>query len=106
MPYGMKNAPATFQQLMNNITAGIKGCVTYIDDLVVYSASWKGHISQVKELLERFSSGNLVVNLAKCKFVKAQYLGYVIGQGSHRKLKLNLHASVPDLRTEKNYKDS
>jgi len=84
MPYGMKNAPATFQRLMNTITAGIKGCVTYIDDVVVYSDSWEEHISEVGELLNRFSSANLVVNLEKCEFVKAQvqYLGYVIGQGS------------------------
>lgn len=84
MPYGMKNAPASFQRWMNTITACIKGCVTYLDDVVVYSDSWEEHISEVGELLNRFSSDNLVVNLAKCEFVKAQvqYLGYVIGQGS------------------------
>ena len=37
MPFGMKNAPATFQRMINGVIAGLDGCEAYIDDVVVYS---------------------------------------------------------------------
>ena len=40
MPFGMKNAPATFQRMINKIIAGLQGCEGYIDDVVVYANSW------------------------------------------------------------------
>lgn len=83
MPYGLKNAPATFQRMMNNLTANLPGCITYIDDVVLFSDTWEEHVKQVDALLRKLSDANLVVNLSKCTFVKArvQYLGYIIGQG-------------------------
>lgn len=83
MPFGMKNAPATFQRLMNNIILGIPGCVVYIDDILLFSHSWEDHVIQLSMLFSRLSEANLVINLGKSEFVKshALYLGYVVGQG-------------------------
>lgn len=83
MPFGMKNAPATFQRLMNQLTSDIPGCITYIDDIVIFSNEWEDHLQRMDTLLSRLSEAGLVLNLEKCDFVKAkvQYLGYVIGQG-------------------------
>ena len=39
MPFGMKNAPATFQRMFNGVMAGLDGCEVYLDDVVVYSNS-------------------------------------------------------------------
>ena len=39
MPFGMKNAPATFQRMINKIIAGLEGCQGYIDDVIVYGNS-------------------------------------------------------------------
>lgn len=47
LPFCMKNAPATFQRLMNRVTTGLKNVVTYIDD-VVHSSSWSDHLSQIE----------------------------------------------------------
>ena len=41
MPFGMKNSPATFQRLVNNVICGLDGCDAYIDDVIVYSDSFK-----------------------------------------------------------------
>ena len=56
----------------------------YIDDLIVYSNTWKEHLDRLERLLNALRKDNLVVKLSKCEFVHAQveYLGYVVGQGT------------------------
>ncbi|KAG1935376.1 gag-pol fusion protein [Pimephales promelas] len=39
MSFGLRNAPATFQRLMNRVVSGLDGCAVYLDDLVVFSDS-------------------------------------------------------------------
>ncbi len=41
MAFGMRNAPATFQRLMQKVLSGVKSCEAYLDDVVVYSDSWE-----------------------------------------------------------------
>ncbi len=41
MPFGMKNAPGSFQHLMNVVIQGLEGCVRYLDDAVIYSDTWE-----------------------------------------------------------------
>ncbi|KAJ8279345.1 hypothetical protein COCON_G00064110 [Conger conger] len=48
MPFGMRNAPATFQRLVNLVVSDLPGCKAYLDDLVIYSASWTEHVKQVR----------------------------------------------------------
>ena len=48
MPFGMKNAPATFQRMVNKLVRDIDGCEGYIDDVVIYSDDWSDHIRQIK----------------------------------------------------------
>ena len=83
MPFGLRNAPATFQRLMNRVVAGLAGCAVYLDDLVVYSDSWFSHMQRVRALFDRLSQAKLTVNLAKCELARATvtYLGRVVGQG-------------------------
>ena len=44
MPFGMKNAPATFQRMVNKLVRDIDGCEGYIDDVVIFSDNWSDHI--------------------------------------------------------------
>ncbi len=83
MPFGLRNATATFQRLMNRVVSGLEGCAVYLDDVVVYSDSWEEHVRRVRALFERLVWARLTVNLAKCEFAKATvtYLGKVVGQG-------------------------
>ena len=86
LPFGMKNAPATFQRLMNLVTSGLQNTVTYLDDVVCYSSSWSDHVQHMRQLFERLEQAGLVVNLPKCEIGKGQvtYLGHQVGQGSVR----------------------
>ena len=45
MAFGLRNAPATFQRLVHHVLAGLSNCEAYIDDLVVFSATWCSHVS-------------------------------------------------------------
>ena len=83
MAFGMRNAPATFQRLVNLVLKGVAGCEAYLDDIVIYSSTWSRHIAQVEEVFGRLAAANLTVNLAKCEFGQATvaYLGKVVGRG-------------------------
>ena len=106
MPFGVRNAPATFQRLINHVLAGMPGCEAYLDDVVLFSSTWQEHLEQIRELFQRFSSANLTVNLAKCEFGKATvtYLGKVVGRGQVRPVGAKVEAictfSVPSNRQE------
>ena len=88
MPFGMKNAPSTFQRMMNALTASLEGCVVYIDDVLVYSDTFQEHIRRIQALFQRLDDAGLTINLAKSEIGCAQvtYLGYVVGQGKVRPL--------------------
>ena len=94
MPFGLKNAPATFQRLVNNIIAEVDGCEAYIDDLVLYSETWEDHMKQMHQLFEQLSKANLTVNLAKSDFCCATvtYLGHIVGQGQVKPIQAKVEA--------------
>lgn len=83
MPFGLRNAPATFQRLMNMVVKGLEGCSVYLDDVVIYSDDWETHLKRIEKLFAALANAKLTVNLSKCEFAKATvtYLGRVVGQG-------------------------
>ena len=83
MPFGMKNAPATFQRMVNGVIRGLEGCDAYIDDLVIYSDSWEDHIQLLQKFFSRLRGAHLTVNLSKSEFCRARvkFLGHIVGQG-------------------------
>ncbi|KAI2645271.1 Retrovirus-related Pol polyprotein [Labeo rohita] len=86
MSFGLRNAPATFQRLMNRVVFGLEGCAVYLDDVIVFSGTWEQYLVCLRALLTRLAEACLTVNLAKCEFAKAtvSYLGKVVGQGKVR----------------------
>lgn len=82
MPFGLKNAPATFQRLMNSVLAGLQGikCFVYLDDVVVYGSNLHDHNTKLKEIFQCFREFNLKLNPKKCSFLKQEisYLGHFI----------------------------
>jgi hypothetical protein len=49
----MRNAPATFQRMINNVVKGLDCCAAYIDDLIVCSDSFEDHLSHLYDTLDR-----------------------------------------------------
>lgn len=82
MPFGLKNAPATFQRLMNEILRDFinKICVVYLDDILIFSTSLPEHISSIRKIFQVLQKHNLKVQFDKCSFLKkeTEFLGHVL----------------------------
>ena len=96
MPFGMKNAPATFQRMVNKLVRDINGCEGYIDDVVIFSEHWSDHIRQIKRFFQIMLDAKLTINLMKSEFGKAtvKYLGHIVGQGQVRPLDAKIQTIV------------
>ena len=82
MPFGLANAPATFQAYINRALAGLVDVfvVVYLDDILVYSNSEEEHWNHVRQVLERLRQHRLYVNLSKCAFdvEQLEFLGFIV----------------------------
>ena len=82
VPFGLTNAPAAFQNFMDNIFSDLlyKGVVIYLDDIMIYTKTMDEHITLVNEILSRLRKNNLTANLKKCHFHQesVDFLGHVI----------------------------
>ena len=83
IPFGMRNALATFKQMINYVISGLEGCAAYLDDVVVCSQTWEQHMERLCSFLNWLRGANLTVNLMKSEFchAKVTFLGHVVGQG-------------------------
>lgn len=82
MPFGLKNAPATFQRLMDNVLSGLQGneLFVYMDDIVLYAKSLEEHEIKFERLMRRLRDANLKLQPDKCEFLRREvaYLGHII----------------------------
>ena len=96
MPFGLRNAPATFQRLMHRVLSGVENCEAYLDDVVAYSSTWSDHLHTLSLIFSRLREASLTLNLAKYEFGKATvtYLGKQVGQGHVRPLAEKVQAII------------
>jgi hypothetical protein len=84
MPFGLTNAPATFQCLMNIVFAPFirKSVIVFLDDILVYSASWDTHLENLRQVLLTLRQNKLFAKLSKCAFAQTciSYLGHIISK--------------------------
>jgi hypothetical protein len=82
MPFGLKNAPATFQRVMDDILKDLQHriCYVYMDDIIVFSTSLQEHISNLKLIFDRLRKFQLKVQLDKSEFLRkeVEFLGHVV----------------------------
>jgi hypothetical protein len=82
IPFGLTNAPASFQRWMNEILSDYLDvfCIAYLDDILIYSDNLEQHRQHVKMILKRVEEVGLTLKPSKCEFHtnKTEYLGYII----------------------------
>ena len=94
MPFGVKNAPAVFQELMQGLfSEDASFCSPYMDDLIIFSGCWEDHVKHVRQVLSKLRTAGLTANPAKCRWggTRMEFLGHLVGEGT---------MSVPQHRVE------
>src|SRR6218665_484744 len=72
MPFGLRNAPATFSRLATKVFKRLEEFwEAYLDDVMVFSRSWEAHIIHLHQVFERVRLANLKLNIRKCEFANA-----------------------------------
>jgi hypothetical protein len=84
MPFGLNNAPATFQRYMNQTFRKQIGtiCLVYMDDIIIFSDTLADHVKHVRSILEIMRKKNIYINRDKCSIVQREikFLGHRISR--------------------------
>lgn len=80
MPFGLVNASSSFQRLMDQVVNGLDDTGAYIDDVFVFTATWKGHLDALDKTLGRLVEAGLKCKLSKCSFAgdSVKCLGHTV----------------------------
>ena len=82
MPFGLCNAPSTYQRLMTSVLQGLLGriCIAYLDNVIVVSKRHADHVANLKAVFERIRAAGLKLKPAKCNLFCEQvlYFGHVV----------------------------
>lgn len=82
MPFGLKNAPSTFQRVMDNVLRKHIGviCLVYMDDIIVFSTSLTEHIDNLAKIFRTLEEHNLKIQLDKSEFLQKEvaFLGHIV----------------------------
>ena len=88
VPFGVAQAPAYFQLLMNKVLDGLDFAMTYLDDIIIFSSNGLEHLEHLKEVFHRLREADLKMKCSKCDFFKSEihYLGHLISAEGIRPL--------------------
>ena len=82
LPFGLTNAPATFQRLMDLVLTGLhwSECLVYLDDIIIFGRTFDEHLSRLRTVLERLNQAGLTLKPSKCQWARNEviYLGHLI----------------------------
>ena len=84
MPFGLVNAPATYQRLMEDCFDGLNLniCFIYLDDLIIFSKSYDEHVDRLRQVFDRIRTEGLKLSPSKCHFFKSKvkYVGHIVSK--------------------------
>ena len=99
VPFGLAQAPAYFQLLMNKVLDSLDFTMTYLDDIIILSSNELEHLEHLEEVFCRLRKANLKMKRSKCDFFKSEihYLGHLISAEGIRPLpnKLDCIRNMP-----------
>ena len=82
MPFGLCNAVATFQRLMDVVLSGMHflACIVYLDDIIVFSRTPEQHLDRLEQVFDRLERAGLKMKPDKCELLKTRlvFLGHVL----------------------------
>jgi hypothetical protein len=86
MPFGLRNAPPTFQRFINSVLHGISNIFVYIDDVVIFTDDYPQHLEILNLVLARLDTNGLIINAEKSTFLSTSitYLGMEFDENGYR----------------------
>src|ERR1700722_19157318 len=88
MPFGLCNAPATFQRMMNYALQEFleKFVLVYLDDIIIYSKTFEQHLDHIQQVFTALRNANLKIKLKKCFFCFPNiiFFGHIVGRNGIR----------------------
>ena len=88
LPFGLRNAGATYQRLMSHILSGYSGkfCHCFIDDIICFSKTFEEHLKHLELIFARLAEAGIKLKPTKCVFARKSvtYLGHVVSAGELR----------------------
>ena len=108
MPFGLCNAPPTFQRLMQNCSGelNLTYCLIYLDDVIVFSDTPEEHLRRMRVVFDHLCEHGLKLKLSKCEVFKSEinYLAHHVSQKgvlpSKKNLELIAQCPPPDTYTK------
>jgi hypothetical protein len=96
MPFGLCNAPSTFQSLMNHVFRPFLHhfVLFFFDDILIYRKTWTNYLTHVDQVLHLLSQHQLFLKQSKCDFdaSEVEYLGHLVGKDGVRVDPKNIEA--------------
>ena len=84
LPFGLSNAPATYQRLMENCLGDLnmKICIIYLDDLIIFSNTFEEHLERLEIVFNRLKECNLKLASKKCYLLQREvkYVGFIVSE--------------------------
>ena len=84
MPFGVCNAPATFQRFMDLVLAGVQWtqCLVYLDDVIIVGRDFEEHLQNLSTVLQKLREAGLQLKPSKCSFCQesVSYLGHIVSR--------------------------
>ncbi|UYV78594.1 hypothetical protein LAZ67_16002094, partial [Cordylochernes scorpioides] len=96
MPFGLCNAPATFERNMENMLGNLRWqiCLCFLDDVIIYSPDFPTHLKRLEAVFRCFRESNLRLNDKKCRFAfeELEILGYITSKHGIKPAEHNIKA--------------
>lgn len=106
MPFGLMNAPSSFQRMMNSLLGHLKFVKVYLDVVVIFSKDMTKHMIHLRAVIELIAKHGLKVKISKCEFARTSVssLGHIVDSKGVRvdpsKIQVILETSRPNSQTE------
>ena len=108
VPFGLAQALAYFQRMINEVLTGCNFAMGYIDHIIIFSKTEEEHLQHLEEIFDQLWKAGLKLKLQKCSFFKKhiQYLGHLISDEGIQPLpdKLESITKMPTLQNAKQVK--